>query len=75
MPVTKRPKNPVAFIAVGVCFMGAGVALSAALESGGSVVGIGVIGVGVAFLIVGAAQKRKLQSSESAGDEQDRPRP
>jgi hypothetical protein len=76
MPVKNREKNPIAFIAIGVCFIGAGVALSAALHSrGGSVVGIGLIGVGVTFLIIGVTQKRKLESGESAGDEEDRPGP
>ncbi|MBN1507498.1 MAG: hypothetical protein JW955_11665 [Sedimentisphaerales bacterium] len=75
MPGKNREKNPIAFIAIGVCFMGAGVALSAALHSkGASAVGIGLIGVGVAFLIVGATQKRKLESGESAGDKEGRPR-
>jgi hypothetical protein len=76
MPVKNREKNPIAFIAIGVCFMGAGVALSAALHAkGASAVGIGLIGVGVAFLIIGVTQKRKLESGESAGDEEDRPGP
>jgi mannose/fructose/N-acetylgalactosamine-specific phosphotransferase system component IIC len=74
MPVKNHQRNPIAFIAIGVCFMGAGVALSAALHSRGvSAVGIGIIGVGVAFLIIGVAQKRKLESGKSAGDEKDRP--
>ena len=76
MPEKDGRKNPTAFIAIGVCFMGAGVALSAALHSsGGSAVGIGLIGVGVAFLIIGATQKRKLESGKSAGDQENRPRP
>jgi hypothetical protein len=76
MPVKNRQKNAIAFIAIGVCFMGAGVALSAALHSRGApVVGVGLIGVGVAFLIIGVTQKRKLDSGESAGDEEDRPGP
>jgi hypothetical protein len=55
-----RKTNPRAFLAVGVCFMGAGVALGASLYSrGGYGVGIGLLGIGVVFLIIGAAQLRK----------------
>ncbi|MFN2297772.1 MAG: hypothetical protein ACK2UB_02910 [Anaerolineales bacterium] len=58
----KQKPNPIAFIAIGVCFMGAGVALGAALHSsGGSGVGIGLTGIGVVFLIVGAIQSGKKQ--------------
>ena len=65
-----REKKPTAFIAIGVCFMSAGVALSIALHSrGASGAGSGLIGVGVMFLIIGAARKRKLESDESAGEE------
>jgi hypothetical protein len=58
----KHKTNPATFIALGVCFVGAGVALGAALHSrGGSGVGLGLIGVGVVFLIVGAIQSGKKQ--------------
>jgi hypothetical protein len=57
----KDQKNPIAFIAIGVCFMGAGVALNAALHSeGASAVGIGIIGIGVMFLLLGVARLRRI---------------
>jgi tellurite resistance protein TehA-like permease len=60
MPKNNQKPNPTAFIAIGICFMGAGVALSAALSSRGApVIGIGLIGVGVMFLLIGVSQKRK----------------
>jgi len=74
MPEAKQKMNPGAFLGVGVCFMGAGVVFLAALrESGGAGVGAGLIGLGVIFMILGAAQKRKLESGKSAGAEDDRP--
>jgi hypothetical protein len=73
MPREKK-LNPGAFIGIGVCFMGAGIALSASLrESGAAGSGVGLLGLGVIFLILGLAQKRKLDSGESASDEDDRP--
>jgi len=55
--------NPKALIAAGICFMGSGVALSAALHlRGGSGAGIGLIGIGVVFLVIGITRKRKLES-------------
>ncbi|GEM_PF-5110185 len=66
----KRRKNPVAFIAVGVCFMGAGVALSIAQHAtDASGVGTGIIGLGVIFFIVGIARKRKVESGEPGVDD------
>ncbi len=62
----KLQQNPVAFLAVGVCFLGAGMAI-------GRPGGIGLIGVGVIFLILGVTQKRKQQSGESQGDDDNRP--
>jgi hypothetical protein len=55
-----RKPTPTAFIAIGVCFLGAGVALTTALSSrGASGAGIGLIGIGVVFLIVGAVRRRR----------------
>ena len=69
MSERKGPINPTALIGVGVCFMGAGVALSAALHAeGASGVGTGLIGLGVIFLALGVARKRKLES-DGEGDE------
>ena len=62
--------NPTAFIAIGICFMGAGVTLGITLNSAGvSGVGIGLIGVGVMFLLIGVAQKRKIQQRKIEDDE------
>ena len=67
--------NPSAFIAIGICFMGAGVALGAALHSrGASGVGIGLIGIGVMFLLIGVAQRRKMRAGRRDRDEPGRPR-
>ena len=75
MPDKNYKPNPAAFIAIGVCFMGAGVALVAALHSAGaSGVGIGLMGMGVVFLLIGVAQKRRMTSGKQNGDEQGRPR-
>jgi hypothetical protein len=63
MPGKKNKINPVAFIAIGACYMGAGVTLTLALNSkGASAIGIALIGVGVMFIIIGVAQKRNNQS-------------
>ena len=71
----KQKMRPTAFIAIGVCFMGAGVAMSTALHSrGASGAGTGLIGIGVMFIIIGAVQRRKIRSGKSGGDEDDRPR-
>ena len=52
--------NPKALIAVGICFMSSGVALSAALHArGGSGAGIGLIGMGIVFHVIGITRKRK----------------
>ena len=70
MPGKNNQVNPIAFIAIGICFMGAGVALTAALSTrGASGVGIGLIGVGVMFLLIGVAQKRRMDSGKREGDE------
>ena len=74
MPGRNREVNPTAFIGIGVCFMGAGVALSAALtRNGAGGVGIGLIGVGVVFLIIGLARKREVESGQTPGEDDDRP--
>ena len=70
----KGKMNPVAFIAMGVCFMGAGVALSISLHArGASGSGTGLIGLGVIFFIVGMAKKRKAESGEQGVDDEGRP--
>lgn len=57
--------NPVAFIAIGVCFMGAGVTMGVALQSrNGAGIGLALIGVGVMFLLIGAGQMRKKRSGK-----------
>jgi len=69
-----RKANPRAMLAVGICFMGAGVALSLALrESGSAPVGIGLIGLGLVFFAIGAGAKRKAELDESGGDEDNLP--
>ena len=68
-----REFDPAAFMGVGVCFMGSGAALTAALrESGAGAVGISLIGVGVVFAILGFAKKRELESRRGEDDD-DRP--
>lgn len=64
MPENKRKPNPNALIAIGVCYMGAGVALGIALKSNGAsgvLIGPGLVVVGVVFILTGAAQKRDQQ--------------
>ncbi|MDD2665653.1 MAG: hypothetical protein PHD13_03705 [Methanocellales archaeon] len=51
----KGQTNKQKFIAIGVCFMGAGAALMAAVNPG---VGAGLMVVGVAWIIIGL-KKRK----------------
>ena len=63
MPRQGRKVNAAAFIAIGVCFMGAGVAIGAALmRSGGGEAGVALIAVGVLFLLIGVARKRNAAS-------------
>jgi hypothetical protein len=54
--MTKKEPNYKAFIPIGITFMGAGVALMAAINPG---VGVGLIGVGVVFLIIGIKKTRE----------------
>ena len=54
--MTKREPNYNAFIPIGITFMGAGVALMAAVNPG---VGVGLIGVGVVFIIIGIKKKKE----------------
>jgi hypothetical protein len=66
----RKKTNPTTFIAIGICYMGAGVALAAALrENGASAVGIALIGVGVVFLVMGATQIRKGRSGKKEDEE------
>ena len=70
----RRKTDPRTFIGIGVCFMGAGIALSAALRGSGSVgVGPGLLGLGVICTLTGVAQKRKLESSQEPNHEDDPP--
>jgi hypothetical protein len=70
----KRDFNPTAFIGVGVCFMGSGVALSLALlQQGSGVVGISLIGLGAVFMILGVSKKRELESRDAGGKNDERP--
>ena len=74
MPGKARDFNPTAFIGVGVCFMGSGAVLTAALsQSGAGAVGISLIGLGVVFMILGFRRKRELESRDSEGDDDNRP--
>ena len=74
MAVKEREVNPAAFMGVGVCLIGSGVALAAALgQSGARAVGISLIGLGVVFAILGFAKKREPASREDVDDSDDRP--
>lgn len=69
MPRTTTTLNPRAMIAIGVCFIGAGVAFSAALHAGGaSGAGTVLIGVGVIFMLIGVGHMRRAQSKEQKDD-------
>ncbi|MFC1786483.1 hypothetical protein ACFLY8_00385 [Halobacteriota archaeon] len=52
----KQKINYDAFIPIGVCFMGSGVVFLAAVNPG---VGAGLMGVGVAWMIIGLKNKAK----------------
>lgn len=65
MSVKKQKVNPTAFIAIGICYMGAGVALGAALQSNsGPVIGISLVGIGIMFLVIGIVNRKNPQSGE-----------
>ena len=70
MPGEKKKTNPNAFIAIGVCYIGAGIALGTALEAGsGSVIGISITTIGIVFLVLGIVNKRKTSSSTTNQEE------
>ena len=74
MRSANREGNPKAMLAIGICFMGAGVALSLALRDRGTAVpGIGLISLGLVFFAVGAGAQRKAESGKSGEDEDERP--
>ena len=54
--VNKKVKNPKGMIAVGICFMGAGVAIS---SSANNSAGYGLVALGFIFMIVGFSNKKK----------------
>jgi len=74
MPEKDRPSDPRVLLSVGICFMGAGLALSFALrESGRAPVGIGLISLGLIFFAIGAGGIRSQKSDESSDDDGQRP--
>ena len=74
MPGTNRDFNPNAFIGGGVCFMGSGAALTAALREGGAgAVGISLIGLGLIFMILGFNKKRELEARDAEGEDDKQP--
>ena len=76
MPGKLGDFSPTAFIWIGVCFMGSGATLNAALHrSGAGSIGISLIGVGVVFMILGFAKKRELESEKTEDHDDDRPPP
>ncbi len=72
MSSKKLKVNPTAFIAIGICYLGAGVALGAALKSeDASVIGIALVGVGIAFMVIGIVNRQKGQSGQQKGDDRE----
>lgn len=61
--------NPEAFIGIGVCFMGAGIAITAALRDSVVGAGMGLFGLGVVFLILGITKRKQAKARESGGDD------
>ncbi len=62
----KRRSNPTAFIAIGICYIGAGIALGVALENDGSTaIGISITAIGIIFVILGVVNRQK---GSSVGD-------
>jgi len=68
----KKP-NPQAFIGTGICFLGSGIAITFALRDSILGAGMGLVVMGIVFLIVGAKQQRKLESDTARDQEDDRP--
>lgn len=59
MPGETRKANAMAFLAVGLCLVGAGVVMGAALtRRGAGVMGLVLIAAGVCFVAIGLAKKR-----------------
>lgn len=54
--INKKARNPKTMIAVGVCFIGAGVAISSSSNSSG---GYGLVSLGFIFIIIGLSNKKK----------------
>jgi len=74
MPGEARQGDSRAMLAVGLCFMGVGVALSLALRKSGSApVGIGLMGLSLVFFAIGAGAKREAELGESGDDDEKRP--
>lgn len=72
MSSRKREVNPQATMAIGVCFMGAGVAISLALSTRGvHGAGVGLIGMGVIFLAIGAGARRRAEQGEPQASDDD----
>ncbi|MBD3336817.1 MAG: hypothetical protein GF355_14995 [Candidatus Eisenbacteria bacterium] len=69
MSSREKKANPQAFIGAGVCFLGAGIAITFALRDSIAGAGMGLFGLGVVFLVTGVTLKRK---QESGGAERDR---
>ena len=53
--INDKKKNPKALMALGITFLGSGVALSTAVNPG---VGMGLITLGIVFLAMGMKQKK-----------------
>ncbi|MFC2095566.1 hypothetical protein ACFLSW_03920 [Candidatus Bipolaricaulota bacterium] len=74
MPSESREANPMAFLTVGLCLVGAGVAMGVALMSrGAGSLGLVLIACGVCFVAIGFGKKRAAESSEAGGEESDLP--
>ncbi|MBD3367164.1 MAG: hypothetical protein GF405_03175 [Candidatus Eisenbacteria bacterium] len=61
---------PVVFIALGISFLGVGVAMSAALaQSGLPMAGMGMFGLGIVFIVLGVAKRREARRQNGDEDE------
>ena len=72
----KPQQNPAAFLPIGLCFLGAGIAIGLpAMVAGNAIAGVGagLMGLGVIFLLLGLSQKKKAESGRMVGDEDERP--